>query len=110
MANEKPVEKKIKCRVVAVNYGLYNKGDEVEVTERELRRVGGHVLISLDDEKRRLAEEQQSGAPDRRIVEADRARRQAIRQQEETRLRMEREHRLGRATDAQAVASRAAGK
>jgi hypothetical protein len=49
-------EKRIRCRVVGVNYAAHHQGDEIEVTERELRRVGPYVLISLAEERKRIAE------------------------------------------------------
>jgi|SRR5581483_238704 len=92
-APDKPHEK-VKCRVVGANYAGKRRGGTVEVTQHELWRVGPRVLVSLDEERKKL-EEMTSPPEDEKIAASEEAKREAWKKLENTRERMIREAKRG---------------
>jgi hypothetical protein len=95
----------VECRVVGVNYGKHLKGDIVKVPQREIDRLtrrdrDGHVLdrvlISLEDEKKQIASEQQP-TMERDLADANRRKQAAWGESERVRVAMIDKDRLERA-------------
>jgi hypothetical protein len=95
----------VECRVVGVNYGKHLKGDIVKVPQREIDRLtrrdrDGHVLdrvlISLEDEKKQIASEQQP-TMERDLADANRRKQAAWGESERVRVAMIDKERLDRA-------------
>lgn len=103
-----PNEKTIKARVVGVNYGKSLKGETVDVTERELARVGPSVLVSLADEAKAR---ESAAAPtlDRASVEKQQATRAAWRKMRDDGERMIREEQVRMAREVVATGGLAKG-
>ena len=80
---------KIDCLIVAANYNGQRRGEEVSVTERELRRVGPKVLVTIEEHRKR---QQLAERPpvEERAIESERSRAAAWKRMEEDRERLNR--------------------
>ncbi len=107
MANEK--SNTVKARVVGVNYGQSQRGETVEVTERELARVGPLVLMSIADEAK-ARESATAPILDAARVARDKARRAKWTEMRETSERMIREQHVAMAKAVVASGGAPAGK